>query len=310
MVHERLRIIGALLALALPAIHLLRRIGPLHRQRSFSSPERVLILGASSGVGYATARQYARRGARVCVVARRADRINALEAECGHNCIAVAADLSVVEDMVKVRQTIENAWGGLDTIHVCAGVSALQPVMALTGVEGEEDAAGHGIQYAIDVAGKAVQGNFLGPLVAALVFIPMLTRTSAHPAILLVSSMAALVPAPTRALYAATKASSLLLYQSLAIEHRDIAFSFILPATIEGDFRASAVDAGPVRESDPNKHGLKIDYVAARCIDAVDNGVRGNIIMPWFPYALAHYLYYLCPSLIERMAAKKYNFAR
>lgn len=171
MVHERLRMIGALLALALPAIHLLRRIGPLHRQRSFSSPERVLILGASSGVGYATARQYARRGARVCVVARRADRINALEAECGHNCIAVAADLSVVEDMVKVRQTIENAWGGLDTIHVCAGVSALQPVMALTGVEEKEDAAGQGIQYAIDVAGKAVQGNFLGPLVAALVFV-------------------------------------------------------------------------------------------------------------------------------------------
>jgi NAD(P)-dependent dehydrogenase (short-subunit alcohol dehydrogenase family) len=83
----------------------------------------------------------------------------------------VAADLSVVEDMVKVRQTIENAWGGLDTIHVCAGVSALQPVMALTGVEGKEDAAGQGIQHAIDIAGKAVQGNFLGPLVAALVFV-------------------------------------------------------------------------------------------------------------------------------------------
>lgn len=120
--------------------------------------------------------------------------------------------------------------------------------------------------------------------------------------------MAALVPAPTRALYAATKASSLLLYQALAIEHRDIAFTYILPATIEGDFRASAVDAGPVRESDPNKTGLKVDYVAARCIDAVDHGMTGNIIMPWFPYALAHHLYYLWPSFIEKMAARKYNF--
>lgn len=120
--------------------------------------------------------------------------------------------------------------------------------------------------------------------------------------------MAALVPAPTRALYAATKASSLLLYQALAIEHREIAFAFILPATIEGDFRASAVDAGPVRESDPNKHGLKINYAAARCIGAVDDGVRGNVIMPKFPYALAHHLYYLWPSFIEKRAAKKYNF--
>lgn len=138
--------------------------------------------------------------------------------------------------------------------------------------------------------------------------IPMLTRTSTAPAILLVSSLAALVPAPTRALYAATKASSLLLYQALAIEHRDIAFAFILPGTIEGDFRASAVDSGPVREADPNKHGLKINYVAAKCIEAVDRGVRGNVMMPWIPYFFAPSLYCLFPSLVERLAARKYNF--
>lgn len=138
--------------------------------------------------------------------------------------------------------------------------------------------------------------------------IPMLSRTSQAPAILLVSSMAAVVPAPTRALYAATKASSLLLYESLAIEHRNIAFSFILPATIEGDFRASAVDAGPVREADPNKHGLKVDYVAAQCIEAVDKRKTGVTVMPWFPYSLARYLYALWPSVVERAAAKKYNF--
>ncbi len=53
-----------------------------------------------------------------------------------------------------------------------------------------------------------------------------MTRTSASPSILLVSSLAALVPAPTRGLYAATKASSLLLYQALSIEHPRIAFTF------------------------------------------------------------------------------------
>lgn len=137
----------------------------------------------------------------------------------------------------------------------------------------------------------------------------MLTRTSPAPAILLVSSVAALVPAPTRALYAATKAASLLLYQALAIEHRAIAFALLLPATIEGNFRASAVDAGPVREADPNKRGLKTEYVAARCVAAVDRGVRGNVVLPFIPYGLAHHLYYVWPSFIERRAANKYNFA-
>lgn len=136
----------------------------------------------------------------------------------------------------------------------------------------------------------------------------MLTRTSPSPSILLVSSVAALVPAPTRALYASTKASSLLLYQALAIEHQNIAFTFLLPATIEGNFRASAVDAGPVREADPNKHGLKTDYVAARCISSVDDGVRGNVVLPYIPYGLAHHIYYIWPSFIEKRAAKKYNF--
>lgn len=135
-----------------------------------------------------------------------------------------------------------------------------------------------------------------------------MTRTSASPAILLVSSVAAIIPAPTRALYAATKASSLLLFQSLAIEHPAIAFTFILPATIEGNFRASAVDDGPVREDDPNKHGLKIKYVAERCVDAVDRAVTGNIVLPSFPYAIAHHLYHIWPSFIEKKARKKYNF--
>ena len=169
MASQRLRLLGALLALAVPAIHLLRRITA--RRRKLASAERVLVLGASSGVGQAVARQYARRGARVCAVARRADKINALAAECGAGCIGVAADLSVVEDMVRVRETLAREWGGLDTVHVCAGVSALQPVMALTGAEGDEDAAGKGIQDAVDVAARAVQGNLFGPMVAALTFV-------------------------------------------------------------------------------------------------------------------------------------------
>ena len=175
MVSQRLRIFGAIIALAIPAIHLLRRIGSSRRQRSFSSPERVLILGASSGVGHAIAKRYASRGARICVVARRSDKIHALASECGDKCIGIAADLSVVDDMVRVRQTIEEEWEGLDTIHLCAGVSALQPVLELAGVEGNDATTSEGIQNAKDIAGKAVQGNFLGPMVAALTFVGSLS---------------------------------------------------------------------------------------------------------------------------------------
>ncbi|CAN8104644.1 unnamed protein product [Discula destructiva] len=298
------RIAAAALAVTVPALFLLNRST---KNRRHLSSERVLVLGASSGLGRSIAQHYVRRGARVCVVARRGDKLAEFDSD--YKCLVQVADMTAVQDMVRVRSVIQSAWGGLDTVHVCAGVSALQPLMALAGVrEGvRDDASAEGVQAAVEVAGRAMKGNFEGPLVAAVTFIPMLERTSQSPSILLVSSAAAIIPAPTRALYASSKASSLLLYQALAIEHRSIAFSFLLPSTIEGNFRASAVDAGPVREADPNKHGLKTEYVAGRCIDAVDKGITGTIVIPWF-YTLGWAMYYIWPAVIERAAMKKYNF--
>src|SRR5436190_13153897 len=89
--------------------------------------------------------------------------------------------------------------------------------------------------------------------------IPFLINTSSSPSILLLSSVGAVIPAPTRTLYGSTKAASLLLYQALSIEHPSISFTFVLPGTIEGNFRASAVDGGPIRENEPNQSGLKTE---------------------------------------------------
>lgn len=135
----------------------------------------------------------------------------------------------------------------------------------------------------------------------------MLSRASKAPAIILINSVASVIPAPTRTLYASTKAASLVLYQALSIEHPNIAFTHFMPATIEGDFRASAVDSGPVRELDPNKHGLKREKVAKRAIEAVDLCEK-NVMMPAFIYKTAHFFYWMNPYMIERMARKKYNY--
>lgn len=115
-----------------------------------------------------------------------------------------------------------------------------------------------------------------------------------------------MIPAPTRALYASTKSAALVLYQALAIEHPNIAFSCVMPATVEGDFRASAVDGGEVVEADPNINGLKRVDVARRCVEAVDCGER-TVYMPKF-MRWAQFLYLIWPSFIERKASTKYNY--
>ncbi|KAF8744116.1 Enoyl-(Acyl carrier protein) reductase, partial [Rhizoctonia solani] len=274
------------------------------------SEERVLIIGASSGVGRATAVAYAKRGARVAITARRSAVLEQVKQECidalnesGHPSrkdaiLAVTADFSDERDMEGVRTAIQRAWNGLDTVVVAAGVSALQPVMNLVNQGG--------VGRAVTVAVKAIEGNYVGPLVSAttMVRIPFLESTSKKPAIALISSLAAVVPASTRAIYCSTKSAGLLLFQSLAIEHPRIKFSNIIPATIEGDFRASAVDGGDVREV--LKGALGREQVAQAIIHAVDTEQR-NV---WMPRTMrfAPFLYWIWPSFVEKKAMKKYNF--
>jgi short-subunit dehydrogenase len=77
--------------------------------------ERVLVLGASSGIGRSIARQYAERGARVCVVGRREALVNEVVTECQNvrnsneqeNILGVAADFADVDDMVRTRTIVE-----------------------------------------------------------------------------------------------------------------------------------------------------------------------------------------------------------
>ena len=85
-----------------------------------------------------------------------------------------------------------------------------------------------------------------------------------------------------------------------------ITFTFVMPSTIEGDFRASAVDSGPVREANPNKYGLKRGDVARRCITAVDAQEK-TVFMPGVT-RYGHLLYWIWPRLVERFAMKKYNY--
>src|SRR5687767_14442501 len=91
-----------------------------------------LVTGASSGIGAATARQLAERGASVALVARRKDRLEALAAEidqAGGTALVVQADIT---DRTKaeaaVQQTVER-FGRLDVLINNAGLMLLGPVV-------------------------------------------------------------------------------------------------------------------------------------------------------------------------------------
>jgi NADP-dependent 3-hydroxy acid dehydrogenase YdfG len=90
-----------------------------------------LVTGASSGIGEATARELARRGATVAIAARRKDRLDALAQEieqAGGRALAIQTDVTDQAQAGRlVSQTVEQL-GRLDTVVNNAGVMLLGPV--------------------------------------------------------------------------------------------------------------------------------------------------------------------------------------
>ncbi len=170
-------------------------------------PLTVLITGASSGIGEALARCFARDGHRLVLVARSADRLralaDALHAEHGTRAEVLPADLSQPGAAMALAAALRRKRRSVDVLVNNAGVLE-------QGAFARGDAERHQRLIALNVAGlTAMLATFVPAMVA---------RGSGR--VLNLASIAAFQPVPGLATYAATKAYVLSLTESLAEELR------------------------------------------------------------------------------------------
>ena len=91
----------------------------------------VIITGASSGLGEATARHLAEKGARVVLAARRKDKLDALVAElvaAGGQAVAYQTDVTSQDDVKALIQGAVDTFGRLDVLVNNAGLMAIAPL--------------------------------------------------------------------------------------------------------------------------------------------------------------------------------------
>lgn len=83
---------------------------------------RVLVTGASSGIGEATAKRFAREGWDVCVTGRRSTRLESvLESLPTGRHFYISGDLSCEKTSKELASSVLREWGGLEALVHCAG---------------------------------------------------------------------------------------------------------------------------------------------------------------------------------------------
>jgi len=147
-----------------------------------------VITGASSGIGAATARVLAADGHRVALLARRADRIQALAEELGDGALAIQADVTDRDALLAAAQRVQDELGGADVLVNNAGVMLLGPF-----------GPGQRADYR-----QMIEVNLLGAITATEVFLDQL-RASGRGDLVNISSVAGRTARPTNGVYAATK---------------------------------------------------------------------------------------------------------
>lgn len=231
----------------------------------------VIVTGASSGIGEATAREFAKEGSKVVLAARRVDRLESLAKEIaamgtGAEALVVQADLSKLEDIQSlITKTLER-FGRIDVLVNNAGFGRLDWLENLDPVKD--------IQSQFDV-------NVLGVIQTTRQALPvMIKQRSGH--IINMCSMAGLVATPTYTIYAACKHAVHGFSEALRREVKPwgIDVSMIYPGGVTTEFGSHAGIKRKTNATTPRFMLLTAEQVGQEVVNLVHRP-RAMRIIPW-----------------------------
>ncbi len=174
-----------------------------------------LITGGSSGLGLATAKRFIAEGAQVVVTGRRQSELDMAVNELGSSALGIRSDVSILADLDRLYEMIQERFGKLDIVFANAGGGAFVRLGEIT----EE----HFDKY-FDI-------NVKGTLFTVQKTLPLM---SAGGTIILNGSMVTIKGLPGFSVYAATKAALRSFARTWAVDliGKDIRVNIVSPGTV------------------------------------------------------------------------------
>jgi len=246
--------------------------------------QKILITGASSGLGAGMARSFATKGRDLALCARRTDRLEELKAELSQQYpdikVAIAQlDVNDHEQVPKVFGELSDELGGIDRVIVNAGI-------------GKGAKLGSGKLW----ANKAtIETNLVAALVQVETALEMFHKSgSGH--LVLISSVLGNKGVPgVKAAYAASKAGVSSLGESLRAEYAKgpIKISVVEPGYIESEMTAKSNSTMLMVD---NETGVKA------LVDAIERE-PGRAVVPWWPWGPLVQLMRVLPTPLTKLFA-------
>lgn len=185
-------------------------------------PRRVLVTGASSGIGHELARMYLNQGATVFVAARSADALASLANEFPKTCVALPVDLTDEADAKRAGSKLASITDYLDLAILNAGTCEYVDVRNM-----------HTEPFT-----KVNAINWMGTVHSLVFCLPLLRNAKIYgrsAQLVGVSSMASLLPMPRSQAYGASKVAIEYLFNSLRVDlaGEDIAITLVRPGFVK-----------------------------------------------------------------------------
>lgn len=217
---------------------------------------RVILTGASGGIGRALAAALVADGARVALAARSADQLGALADQlrkAGGDVIAVPTDVTRAEDRQRLVEAAVAAFGGLDLLVNNAGVGSW----------------GHFADSTEQICRTVMEVNFFGPIELTRLAVPHLTRGN-QPAVVNVTSMCGRKGMPAWPEYSASKFALVGMTEAWRGEFARFGVDVI---TVVPGLTNSGFDKNWLRTDGKAdlrfKDGMTPEYLAAKIVSAV-----------------------------------------